>query len=303
MLIDEKNIDQIISTIRTLHQTTIDNRLIDFTEYLNELFQSIQPEQSNLFHILTCLLHDYQDSAALKIEFLKAQCLETIHKKLNTNEDNTIAILEFITELLNNSENVQEKFLYFNGYEKIFNSLRYVHSPTIDFMNKLIILMIKKPTLHSNTSLTDILDSFIIFVNPHIAVSIVHWIPYLTHVSSQNYILSSLDKILLRSSQNKMMACSNGLILAFLQILGYNDSNSIKLEESILHKIFSLLENLSRFSINSKEIRHIIQLFYQNVSLKKQLLQLLIKSAKHDDPDTQLISSYFDLQRPNSVRQ
>ncbi|CAF3840407.1 unnamed protein product, partial [Rotaria magnacalcarata] len=106
MLIDEKNLAQIISTIRAVHQMTIDQRLIDLTEYLTEFFQSIQPQQSNLFRILTCLLHDYQDCAALKIEFLKANCLETIYQKLSDNEDNTISILEFITELLNNSENV-----------------------------------------------------------------------------------------------------------------------------------------------------------------------------------------------------
>ncbi|CAF1437193.1 unnamed protein product, partial [Rotaria magnacalcarata] len=56
MLTDEKNLDQIISTIRAVHQMTIDQKLIDLTEYLTEFFQSIQPQQSNLFRILTCLL-------------------------------------------------------------------------------------------------------------------------------------------------------------------------------------------------------------------------------------------------------
>ncbi len=50
------------------------------------------------------------------------------------------------------------------------------------------------------------------------------------------------------------------------------------------------------------EIRHIFHLFNQNTSVKKQLLHVLITAAKHDDPDTQTISSYFDLQRPDSVR-
>jgi hypothetical protein len=49
------------------------------------------------------------------------------------------------------------------------------------------------------------------------------------------------------------------------------------------------------------EIRHIFHLFNQNTSVKKQLLRVLITSARNDDPDTQIISSYFDLQRPNSV--
>ncbi|CAF4569850.1 unnamed protein product, partial [Rotaria socialis] len=206
MLIDEQNLDQIISTIRAVHQMTIDHRLIDLTEYLTEFFQSIQPQQSNLFRILTCLLHDYQDCAALKIEFLKANCLETIYQKLNNNADNIISILEFITELLNNSENVQEKFLKFNGYEKFFSSLRYIHSVTNNFIDQLLILMIQKSTLQrSGHSLASIMDSYIIFINPHITVSLIHWIPYLIDASFQQYIISSITKIVLRSLQNKMM--------------------------------------------------------------------------------------------------
>ncbi|CAF3842502.1 unnamed protein product, partial [Rotaria magnacalcarata] len=162
MLIDEKNLAQIISTIRAVHQMTIDQRLIDLTEYLTEFFQSIQPQQSNLFRILTCLLHDYQDCAALKIEFLKANCLETIYQKLSDNEDNTISILEFITELLNNSENVQEKFLQFNGYEKFFSFLRYIHSVANNFIDQLLILMIQKsPLQKSDHSLASLMDSYI----------------------------------------------------------------------------------------------------------------------------------------------
>ncbi|CAF3687342.1 unnamed protein product [Rotaria socialis] len=301
MLIDEQNLDQIISTIRAVHQMTIDHRLIDLTEYLTEFFQSIQPQQSNLFRILTCLLHDYQDCAALKIEFLKANCLETIYQKLNNNADNIISILEFITELLNNSENVQEKFLKFNGYEKFFSSLRYIHSVTNNFIDQLLILMIQKSTLQrSGHSLASIMDSYIIFINPHITVSLIHWIPYLIDASFQQYIISSITKIVLRSLQNKMMACSNGIILALLQILNNTDENSNKLEENVLVDIFFLLENLSRFSISPQEIRYTCQLFHRNSLFKKQLLEFLIKSAKHDDPDVQCTSSYFDLQQANS---
>ncbi|CAM4829664.1 unnamed protein product [Rotaria magnacalcarata] len=301
MLTDEKNLDQIISTIRAVHQMTIDQKLIDLTEYLTEFFQSIQPQQSNLFRILTCLLHDYQDCAALKIEFLKANCLETIYQKLSDNEDNTISILEFITELLNNSENVQEKFLQFNGYEKIFSSLRYIHSVANNFIDQLLILMIQKsPLQKSDHSLASLMDSYIIFINPHITVSLIHWIPYLIDASFQQYIISSITKIVLRSLQNKMMACSNGIILALLEILNNTDENSNKLEENVLVDIFFLLENLSRFSISPQEIRYTCQLFHQNSLFKKQLLEFLIKSAKHDDPDVQCISSYFDLQQANS---
>jgi len=302
MLINETNIEQIINTIRSVHQTAIDQRLIDLTEYLTEFFQSIQQEQSNLFCILTRLLRDYEDRAALKIEFLKAQCFEIISKILNTNEENLIAILEFIIELLNNSENVQEKFLHFNGYQKYFHSLRYIHSPSMNFLNQLILLMIEKSIFQNEDFSTPPIDSFVIFINPHITISLIYWIPYLIKVSDQEYIISSINKIVLRSLQNKMMACSNGIIFALLQILTNNEENSNKLEEKILVDIFSLLENLSQFSINSSEIRHICQLFNQNISFKKQLLQLLVIAAKHNDPDAQPISSYFDLQRSNSVK-
>jgi hypothetical protein len=94
-----------------------------------------------------------------------------------------------------------------------------------------------------------------------------------------------------------MMACSNDIIYSLTEML-FSD----KLQDKILlDNIFSILEKLSRFSINMNEIRHIFHLFNQNTSFKKQLLRVLITAAKHDDPDTHAISSYFDLQRPNSV--
>jgi hypothetical protein len=303
MLINEDNLDQVIDTIRKFHQTTTDQRLIDLTEYLTEFFQCIKQEQSTtVFCILTRLLHDYDDRAALKIEFLKAKCLEIIYQILNTNEDNILSILQFLIELLNDSENVQEKFLDFNGYQKFFNSLRYVHSTTTDFINQLILLMIEKSTFQSEDLRTPPLDSFVIFNNPHITISLIHWIPYLTDASQQHYILSSIDKIVLPTLQNKMMACSNGIIFALLEILNNKDENSKKLDERILLDVFYLLENLSRFSINPREILYILQLFNQNSPFKKELLKLLIIAARHNDPDTQSVSSYFDLQRSNSVK-
>jgi len=302
MLINETNIEQIINTIRQVHQTTIDQRLIDLTEYLTELFQSITPEQSSSFGLLARLLRDYEDRAALKVEFLKAQCFENISKILNKNENHLVSILEFTIELLNNSENVQEKFLHFNGYEKIFHSLRYIHSPKINFINQFLLLMIEKPIFQNENSLIPSMDSFVSFINPHIAISLIQWIPYLKNRLDQQYILSSMEKIFLRSLQNKMMACSNGIIIALLEILNINEEDSIKLEQKILNEIFSLVEKLLQFSINSQEIQFICQLFQQNKSLKKQLLQLLIIAVKHNDPDAKAISAYFDLQRPNSVR-
>ncbi len=301
MLINDKNIEEIINTIRKVHQTTIDQRFIDLTEYLTEFFQSIPPGQINIFSSLTHLLHDYEDRAALKIEFLKAQCFENIYKILNTNEDHLIPIFEFLIELLTNSENVQEKFLHLNGYQKYFPSLRYIHSPTIHFINQLIFLMIGKSPLQNEDLLIPSLDSFVIFINPHITIFLIHWIPYLKNISDQQYLLSSIDSIVLCSLQNKMMACSKGIIFALLQILN-NHENSNQLEEKIRIDIFSLLENLTQFSINPQEIRYICQLFHENLSIKKQLLQLLIIAAKHNDSDVYSISSYFDLQRPNSVK-
>ncbi|CAF1245717.1 unnamed protein product [Adineta ricciae] len=292
MLINESNFKQIIDTIRKVHQTSIDQRLIDLTDYLTELFQSIQIEQTNIFEVLTKLLHDYEDRAALKIEFLKGKCLESVYEKLNTNETHLQIIFEFVIELLKDSENVQEKFLEFNGYDKYFQSLCHIHSPTNEFLNQLILLLIEKPEDASTISF----DSYLVFNNPHLARSLIEWIPYLKNSSSQQLIISSVDQIISRSLPNKMMACGNGVISSLLRIL----RKSKEIDEKILSAVLSLLNNLARFSINPQDIRLINQLLSENIGLKKELLQLLIISAKHDDPDTQLISSYFDLQRPNS---
>jgi len=82
MVINEQNLDQIITTIRTLHQTTIDQRQYDLTDYIIEVFQTIEQKNINIFYLLTNLLRDYIDRPALKIEFLKAKCLETIDRIL-----------------------------------------------------------------------------------------------------------------------------------------------------------------------------------------------------------------------------
>jgi hypothetical protein len=304
MLIDEQNIEEVIGTIRTIHQATIDQRQHDLTDYLLDFFQSIEEQEeinlANLFRVLTNLLRDYVDRAALKIEFLKGKCLETIDRlliKQINNEENITSILQFIAELLVNSENVQQKFLEFHGYQKLFHFLQYVHSPSNDFINQLLILMTEKSTLQIDPSLTAV-DLFVHFINPHIAVVLIHWIPYLTNRLAQHHIIHSINIIVSRSLQNKMMACSNEIIYSLIDILF-----SAKFEEKILlDNIFSILEKLARFSINTKEIRHICQLFNQETNFKKRLLRVLITAAKNDDPDTQTISSYFDLQRSNSVR-
>ena len=54
--------------------------------------------------------------------------------------------------------------------------------------------------------------------------------------------------------------------------------------------------------MNTKEIRHIFHLFNQDTPCKKQLLRTLTIAATNDHFDTKQISSYIDLQRPNSVR-
>jgi hypothetical protein len=95
-----------------------------------------------------------------------------------------------------------------------------------------------------------------------------------------------------------MMACSNDMIDSLIDILLSN-----KLEDkTLIDKIFSTLEKLPKFSINTKQIRDICQLFNQDTPFKEQLLRILIKAAENDDPNIQTVSSYFDLQRPKSVR-
>ena len=303
MLIVTQDIDHIITKIRTLHQTTIDQRSCNLTDYLVELFQLVkqQTNVSNVFHLLTDLLRDYVDRAALKIEFVKAKCLEIIHEILTNqidNEESIVSILQFVAELLVNSENVHEKFLDFNGYEKIFHFIYYVHSPSIDFINRLLILMTEKSTLQiDDDSLTPV-DLFVHLINPNMTVVLIYWIPYLTNVSNRHHIIRAINIIVSRSLQNKMMACSNNVIYSLVDLLFSN-----RLDDKILlDSIFSILEKLSRFSINTKEIRRICQLFNEHTPFKKQLLRVLITAAKNDDPEIQTISSYFDLRRLNSVR-
>ncbi|CAF1301146.1 unnamed protein product [Didymodactylos carnosus] len=71
-----------------------------------------------------------------------------------------------------------------------------------------------------------------------------------------------------------------------------------------------MLEKLCRFSITSLELKQILLFYNRTYSLinideqykyiKQQLLRIMIQAAKHNDQDTENISAYFDLQRPNS---
>ena len=128
------------------------------------------------------------------------------------------------------------------------------------------------------------------------AGTLFHWTPDLLDTSIQQHLIHLVNIFASRSIENKMIACSNGIISALLDVL-----STKKIEEKILiDHIFSILEKLSRFSISSREIRQICQLFTEQTIYKKQLLRVLITAAKNDDPDTQRISSYFDLQHSNS---
>ena len=155
--------------------------------------------------------------------------------------------------------------------------------------------MINTSTLSIDDSQTPV-DLSAHFVNPHMAVELIHWIPLLHETSIQQHLIHSVNILVARSMENKMIACANGIISALLDILA-----SKKVDEKILlDQIFSILETLSRFSISPREIRQICQLFNDETIFKKQLLRILIIAAKNDDPDAQGISSYFDFQHSNS---
>lgn len=292
MLINATNFEDIIENIRQIHQTTMDQRSKNFQEYLNEIFQSISIEHSAFFRILRRFLADNDDRAALKMEFFKANIFERMFKLLNFDEIHLVPIFEFLLEFLNNSETIQEEFFRFNGYEKFFSYLRFISSPNSTFLNQFFLLMIDKPFTLSVLPI----DSFVRLINPHIAIVLIEWIPHLIQSSDQEYILLSMEKILLCSLQNKMLACSNGILLALLNLF-----NEYSYEEKIREEIFSLIEHLAQFSINAPELQLICRLFRRNSSVKKHLLQLLIIAAKHSDPDGHAISSYLDFQRLNSV--
>ena len=305
MNIDQDSAQQVILTIRTLHQTAIDQRDQDFTSYLIDIFKSIEEETNFqlLLPLLTELLRDYVDRAALKIEFLQAQCLEIFTRLLNKwteDQERIVIILRFLTELLVNSENVQHKFLEYGAYEKIFRFLRRVTSPSTDFIDRLLILMTEKSSFQIDPSLSAV-DLFVQFVNTDIAKVLIHWIPYLLQNTDRHRIIHSIQIIVSRSLQNKMIACSHGIISAILDIIDDPYSLNILDDKILLDTIFSILEKLTRFSITADEIRQICQLFLQNTPFNKQLLRVLITAAKHDDSETNSISSYFDLQRLNSV--
>lgn len=280
MLINDENLDQIIETIRIVHRTPADQRLIDLNEYLTEFFQSIPASR---FESVTRLLRDYDDRAALKIEFVQAECFEAIHRALNENEETIVSSLDLIIELLSQSENVQERFVQFDGYEKCFAFLRYLPSPSTQLINRCLQLIIDSTPSPS-------------LINPSLTVSLIRWIPSLARPDDRQRLLSAIDQIVLGSLQNKMIACSNGISLALIDTL-HGDLT----DETVRGRILSLLEHLIRFSISVEEVRRLFQVFQENPSCQHHLLHVLLVAAKYSDPDRQSISAYFDLQRPNSV--
>ena len=281
MLINDENLDQLIETIRTVHRTPADQRSIDLTEYLTEFFQAIPASR---FESVTRLLRDYDDRAALKIEFVQAQCFEAIHRALNEDEETIVVCLDLIIELLNQSENVQERFVQFDGYEKCFAFLQYLPSPSIQLIDRCLQLIV-------DTTPSPLL------INPSLTVSLIRWIPSLASPADQQHLLAAIDRIVLASLQNKMIACSNGISLALIDTLHRDLTNG-----TVRGRVLCLLENLIRFSINVEEVRRLFQVFQKNPSGRHYLLHVLLIAAKYSDPDRQSISAYFDLQRPNSVR-
>ncbi|CAF1301126.1 unnamed protein product, partial [Didymodactylos carnosus] len=245
-LIEQDNdyvINLLITILRLLHQTSLDERHVDLTAYIQELFQSVEDLFSNKYNkqfgltilkSLTQLLKDYNDRQALKIEFLKGNCLKTIEFILSKQNNSHVIciILLFIIKFIYNSENVRQSFFDYGGYEKIFNSLYYIETPTMEFINELIELITETTTvqiLYDNTmpifnssSSSSIIDLFIELINPHIVISLIHWLPHIKIIEFQQKIVYSLNLIFFRSLQNKMIACSNGIVMALIQILDNN---------------------------------------------------------------------------------
>ena len=293
MFINETNIEGIIETIRQLHHTTSGQRFVDLNEYLSEVFRSIQPDQCALFRFFTRLLRDDDDRAALKIEFVRSECFQSLYQILNVNEENLQTIFGFLLELLTHSENVQEEFLQFNGYEKFFGSLRHVSTVRREFLDAFLQLSL-------DTSSTTF-DSNVRFINPHLIKGLIYWLPFLHDVDDQLHLISTVDEFLLRSIQNKVIASANGIPLALIDILNREKTNGIELNDDVSTKIFRLLENLFRFSIDSEAIRRLCQLCKSKNKAKRHLLRALFIAVKFHDPDSEVISSFFDFQRPNSV--
>jgi len=303
IVVNEEQFDEVITTIRTLHQTTIDQRQTNLTSFLLELFQTIE-NQTNLvkiFPFLTQLLRNYDDRAALKIEFVQSQCFETIERLATNSTDRLVDLLDFVAELIVNSENVHQKFLDFDGYERIFSFLNRISSPPEDFLQRLLILMTSRSTLEIDRSLTPV-DLYIQLLNPRLARVLINWIPQLERRVDQQKILHAMNILVSRSVQNRMIACSQGILSTFIDLFDRDKSTLLKQfdDKLVFDTIFSILEKLCRFSIRCEEIRQIFRLFVDKTPFQREFLRVLITAAKHDDPETQTISSYFDFERSNS---
>lgn len=298
MLVNEQNFDQLIETIRKVHRTTIDQRFVDLTEFLDELFRSIRSEQIFLFRGLTKLLENYEDRAALKTEFLKAKCLETIVSLFDEEEQNLTTLMEFLTELLNKSEIVQEKFQQTESYEKLFGFLRFIRFPSMDLINRFLYLMIDKTFSSPVDSSSLNIEPDVQLINPDLALVLIRWVPHLAELNLQSYVLSTIERVFLSSMRNKSVASSSAASLVLIEILAHREN----FHHETLLNVLRLVESLARFSIDRSTIRRIFQLFNDENPLKKHLLRILIVSALFPDPDRQFISSYFDFHHPDAVR-
>lgn len=292
-----------VEKLRRLHQTATEKRDCDLKNYLVELFSSVENGQIELVIELRKLLSIYDDRAALKVEFIQADCLRSIEVLLDKSldqQEKLVEIFRFLIELLVDSENVYEKFIELGIFERVFSKLKFIRSPPIEFVNKLLLLLTDRPkSTESETTLSPI-DLFRNFIHPHLANVLIEWIPHLAQANLRHRLIESIQILVSRSLENKMTACSNRLISSLIRLLN-DDNTSRMIDDQILFDgIFSILEKLSRFSISSQEIREILRLFNEQSSYRKQILRVLLTASKHDDSQTNLISSYFDLQRSNS---
>jgi hypothetical protein len=291
--IDIINMSQVIDTIRQVHRTPVDQRAIDLSVYLTDLFRSIQAKQCDVLGNLTELLQDYDDRATLKIEFVRGQCFEMIGRLLNDSEHTIAVVMAFLLELLSNCPSNRDAFVLVNGYDKFFVHLRHLRSPSIELINRFVSLTVDKPLLSSHTSILLSVDAGLLSINPHLTVALIRWTTYLNDVTHQDYLLSAIDRIVLDSVHNKSVACSNAVARALLDLFDRDEP----IDEGIALRVFSLVEHLFRFSVDVDDIRRVCRLLLGSTPYKKHLLRLLIVAVKYPDTDRQRISAYFDIQR------
>lgn len=254
-------------SIQVLHETPIHERQLDIAiviEQYQKILRTLCEKDSiglsviiEGIAILSYIL-ETENSSALKKLLTKNDMIDTLlilvkECRISSESKRTLlpVVINTISLLLNDCPAACDRMNQKKGYENLFYILnRIPNGPDNNTLHSLLAMAThgEDPTMGQR---------LILSVEP--ILYLVRWITEtdLENVTQQSWLIESLNELCCSNTQNKMLCCQSGVLVALIDALkdGYK-----KLDPRCAMEILKIIETLGQHSISPYELKQLIGL-------------------------------------------